>query len=109
MKKYVGAVPRKLYQLAIAAEIDHFENYHAVGKNTDHFRLRGTQKTTKLNCVSELISRSAVFRFVFRAHDELDALVGCVAKFRTLRVQRIQPERLTRREHEIRTGKLQIG
>ena len=41
MKKYVGAVPRKLYQLAIAAEIDHFENYHAVGKNTDHL---GTQK-----------------------------------------------------------------
>ena len=48
MKKYVGAVPRKLYQLAIDAEIDHFENYHAVGKNTDHFRLRGTQKKTKL-------------------------------------------------------------
>ena len=48
MKKYVGAVPRKLYQLAIAAEIDHFENYHAVGKNTDHFRPRGTQKKTKL-------------------------------------------------------------
>ena len=41
MKKYVGAVPRKLYQLAIAAEIDHFENYHAVGKNSEHL---GTQK-----------------------------------------------------------------
>ena len=41
MTKYVGAVLRKPYQLAIAAEIDHFENYHAVGKNTDHL---GTQK-----------------------------------------------------------------
>ena len=41
MKKYVGAVPRKLYQLAIAAEIDHFENYHAVGKNSEHL---GTKK-----------------------------------------------------------------
>ena len=45
MKKYVGAVPWKLYQLAIAAEIDHFENYHAVGKNSEHL---GTQKKTKL-------------------------------------------------------------
>ena len=56
MKKYVGAVPRKLYQLAIAAEIDHFENYHAVGKNTDHFRPRGTQK--KRNYI-DLSNRSA--------------------------------------------------
>ena len=34
VKKYVGAVLRKPYQLAIAAEIDHLENCHAVSKNT---------------------------------------------------------------------------
>ena len=54
-----------------------------------------------INCVYELINRPAVFRLVFGAHDELEALVGCVAKFRTLRVQRIQPELLTRPGREM--------
>ena len=54
-----------------------------------------------INCVSELVNHPAVFLFVFRAHGEFDALVGSVAKFRALRVQRIQPELLTRPEREI--------
>ena len=49
-----------------------------------------------INCVSELNCHPAAFRFVFCAQDELEALVGFVGKSRALRVQRIQPEVLTR-------------
>ena len=37
MKKYVGAVVRKSFQLAIAAEQDHFENKIPMAKNTQLF------------------------------------------------------------------------
>ena len=46
---------------------------------------------------------------VFRAQDELEALVGCVGRALLQTVQRTQPEVLTRREREIRTEKLESG
>ncbi len=39
-----------------------------------------------LNCVQELISRAVVFRFVFCAQDEFEALVGCVGKLTTFSI-----------------------
>ena len=45
----------------------------------------------------------------FRAQDELEALVGCVGRALLRTFQRIQPELLTPREHEMRTEKLESG
>ena len=58
-------------------------------------------KVLNINCVSELVNHPAVSLFVFRAQDEFNAIDGSVAKFRALRVQRIQPELQTRLEREI--------
>ena len=49
------------------------------------------------------------FMLVFRAQDELEALVGCVGRAMPRTLKRIQPRRLTRHEREIRTEKLQGG
>ena len=46
---------------------------------------------------------------VCRAQNELEALVRCVGRAMPWTLQRIQPERLIRREREIRTEKLQGG
>ena len=40
MKKYVGAMVRKPFQLVIAAEIDHFENKNRLAKKNTPFRLK---------------------------------------------------------------------
>ena len=47
MKKYVGAMVRWSFQLAIGAEQDHFENKSSCTKKT---QLPGTLKKTKLYC-----------------------------------------------------------